>query len=281
MGPARRATVAPALVAAAAGAAGAAVGAGTAAPASPGAAPARAGGGVAAPVPDAFIELPDFLSEERSQVATAEELLALKERADFFLAIDQPDEAVHLLEAQLHEPAGKHPFVWLDLLDLCRRLGRRDDHERLRIAFQKLFATPLPPFDAPPRSSGGLEAHAGAVSRITASWPSRRVLAAIEESLFEQPAPGSIAFDLEASRELLLLHRIASELLAAPRALVSGPSFASERFPDTFLTPLPPAAAFATRAAAGPDLDGAEPGAFLADIEFELPASQPRRRDAS
>jgi pilus assembly protein FimV len=275
----RSAAASPALAAAA----GATVGVAAVAQAAPSPRPAPAGSGVTEPGSDAFIELPDFLSADHSRVPTADELLALQERTDFFLAVDQPDKAVHLLESQLHEHTGNRPFVWLDLLDLCRRLARRDDYERLRIAFQKLFATPLPAFDAATPYSGGLQAHAGALARITAAWPSRRVLKAIEESLFEEPRPGSIAFDLEASRELLLLHRIASEVLAAEReaACVAEPYLGGERFPDTFLTPLA-AAAPATRAAAAPDIDLGELGPFLADIEFDLPAAPPpSRRDAS
>ena len=206
--------------------------------------PGEAAGGVTHPEPDSgFIELPDFLSLDHSRVPTAEELLGLKERADFFLAVGQPDKAVHLLESQLHEHTGSSPFVWLDLLDLCRRLERREDYERLRVAFQKLFTARLPAFDAATPYSGGLEGHPRALSRITVLWHSPRVLKVIEESLFEEPKPGSITFDLEASRELLLLYGIASEVLgvepeAAGAAGSSETRATPERFPDTMVTPL-------------------------------------------
>jgi hypothetical protein len=170
---------------------------------------------------------------ERIRVPKAEELLDMKEKADFFLAVGQPEKAMQLLQAQLHEPVGASPYVWLDLLDLCHRLGRREEYEKVRVQFQEQFPARLPPFDGVRPGSQGLEDHPRALSRIILMWGSPRVLKMIEDSLFDDPAPDSIGFDLEASRELLLLYSIAQEHIRQQLEEM-------EPFPSTELVPMRP-----------------------------------------
>lgn len=167
----------------------------------------------------------------RSRLPSAEELLDVQEKANFFIAIGQPDQAIQMLESRLMEHLGASPFLWLDLLDLCRRLGRREDYERVRHGFQKAFAARLPPFDEAEPNLDGLERYPRALSRITLLWPGSRVLREIEKSLFEDPAPGAIMFDLEASRDLLLLYSVAHEVVSE--------SPEGQPYEKTELTPLP------------------------------------------
>ena len=143
---------------------------------------------------------------------SAEELLDVQEKANFFLAIGQPEKAIELLESRLLEHLGTSPFLWLDLLDLCRKLQRAEDYERVREQFQRHFPTRLPHFEEAHTQNGGLERYPKALSRIELLWPSTRVMQEIEKSLFEERAPGAIMFDLEASRELLLLYSIALDV---------------------------------------------------------------------
>lgn len=143
---------------------------------------------------------------------SAEELLDVQEKANFFLAIGQPEKAIELLETRLLEHLGGSPFLWLDLLDLCRKLQRGEDYERVREEFQRHFAARLPSFEEAHTQNGGLEHYPKALSRIELLWPSTRVMHEIEKSLFEERAPGAIMFDLEASRELLLLYSIALDV---------------------------------------------------------------------
>jgi pilus assembly protein FimV len=167
--------------------------------------------------PVALGPLPEFAQSEftahRAQPG-AEELIDIKQKADFFIALGQIGQAVDLLEAQIHDHLGSSPLVWLDLLDICQRFDRRDEYERFRAEFQVAFNARLPEFDAGRRVSGGLEDHPRALSRICLLWPSPRVLQVIEESLFGNPhEPSAITFDLEASRDLLLLYGIAKEVV--------------------------------------------------------------------
>lgn len=148
----------------------------------------------------------------RGRLPSAEELLDAQENANFFLAVGQPEKAIELLESRLIEHLGASPFLWMDLLDLCRKLNRRDDYERVRKEFQRAFAARLPRFEDAELNTAGLEGYPKALSRIELLWPSSKVLKEIEKSLFEDPKPGSIMFDLEASRDLLLLYSIALEV---------------------------------------------------------------------
>jgi pilus assembly protein FimV len=165
--------------------------------------------------PVALGPLPEFAeSENASRLPKAEELLDIKQRTDFFLAIGEHERAVELLEAQIHDQLGSSPVVWLDLLDICHQFGRREDYERIRAEYQATFKARLPAFDAVRDGPGGLEEHPRALSRIVLLWPSPRVLKVIEEALFEnQSTPSAVAFDLEASRDLLLLYGIAREVV--------------------------------------------------------------------
>ncbi|TFZ05142.1 hypothetical protein EZ313_00210 [Ramlibacter henchirensis] len=151
----------------------------------------------------------------RSRLPSAEELLDVQDKANFFIAVGQPEKAIELLESRLMEHLGASPFLWLDLLDLCRKLNRRDDYERVRSAFQKAFAARMPRFEDASTSTEGIERYPKALSRIALLWPTSRVLQEIEHSLFEEPAPGSIQFDLEASRDLLLLYSIALDVVTS------------------------------------------------------------------
>ncbi|TFZ03798.1 type IV pilus assembly protein FimV [Ramlibacter humi] len=148
----------------------------------------------------------------RGRLPSAEELLDVQENANFFLAVGQPEKAIELLESRLIEHLGASPFLWMDLLDLCRKLDRREDYERVRKEFQRAFAARLPRFEDAELNTAGLEGYPKALSRIELLWPSSKVLKEIEKSLFEDPKPGSIMFDLEASRDLLLLYSIALEV---------------------------------------------------------------------
>jgi len=166
--------------------------------------------------PVALGPLPEFAQSEvgNQRLPNAEELIDIKQKADFFIALGQHAQAVELLEAQIHDHLGSSPLVWLDLLDICQRFGRREDYERIRAEFQTAFVARLPAFDADRRESAGLEDHPRALSRICLLWPSPRVLQVIEESLFGNPhQPSAITFDLHASRDLLLLYSLAKEVV--------------------------------------------------------------------
>lgn len=160
------------------------------------------------------------LSVSRS-VAT-EELFDVQQQADFFVSLGEDEQAIQVLRdhlAESHEPSA---LTYLDLFHIYHRLGRRGDYESLREEFNHVFNAGAPPFDNYSQRGRGLEAYETAFSRIQALWPEPRVLDLIEQSIFRDATDSaSEVFDLEAYRELLMLHAIAKDLIqrdgAAPR----------------------------------------------------------------
>lgn len=159
------------------------------------------------------------LREEGPAAAAAramatEELFDIQQQTDFFLSLGEPEKAVEVLEGHLNESSEPSPLAFLDLLNIYHDLGRRADYEYLREEFNRQFNGGAPAFDDYSNESKGLEHYETAFSRIQALWPKRKVLEVIELSIFRDPADeeGEV-FDLEAYRELLLLHAMAKELV--------------------------------------------------------------------
>jgi hypothetical protein len=70
------------------------------------------------------------------------------------------------------------------------------------------------PYDQYGHESAGLERYSRALTRITALWRQPRVLSVLGHSLFRSTtAEGERAFELEAYRDLLMLYRVAEDLL--------------------------------------------------------------------
>lgn len=168
-----------------------------------------------------------------------EELIDVHDKADFFLSIGQPEQAVAVLEAHVHDQVETGALAWMDLLELYHRLGKRDEYERLRTEFRQHFTGQVPDYEHFDQPSASLENYSRALSRIVALWPSRKVLDVIEESIFRKPGlPGAEPFSLEAYRELVLLYHIAKDLAPEPPPPAEPASGPSSLFSDTSLQPL-------------------------------------------
>jgi hypothetical protein len=176
---------------------------------------------------------PSALGVSRS-VAT-EELFDVQQQADFFVSLGEDEQAIQVLRNHLAESHEPSPLAYLDLFKLYHRLGRREDYTQLRDEFNHVFNAGAPPFDHYTDSGRGLEAYEAAFSRIQSLWPEPRVLDLIEESIFRDATDDHVeVFDLEAYRELLLLHAIAKELITRNEALVAPRS----EFRNTSMQPL-------------------------------------------
>lgn len=158
-----------------------------------------------------------------SRSVATEELFDVQQQADFFVSLGEEEQAIQVLVNHLadsHEPS---PLAYLDLFKLYHRLDRRSDYDRLRTEFNEMFNAGAPPFEQYSDQSRGLETYETAFTRIQALWGDARVLDVIEQSIFREAGEGEgEVFDLEAYRELLLLHTIAKDIVkrqAAPDAL--------------------------------------------------------------
>lgn len=151
-----------------------------------------------------------------SRSVATEELFDIQQQADFFVSLGEDEQAIQVLVNHLadsHEPS---PLAYLDLFKLYHRLNRREDYERLRTEFNVVFNAGAPPFEHYTDQSRGLETYEAAFTRIQALWGDARVLDVIEQSIFREAGDdegGGEVFDLEAYRELLLLHAIAKEIV--------------------------------------------------------------------
>jgi hypothetical protein len=149
-----------------------------------------------------------------SRSVATEELFDVQQQADFFVSLGEDEQAIQVLKDHLLESHEPSALTYLDLFHIYHRLGRRQDYESLRDDFNHVFNAGAPPFDSYSQRGRGLEAYETAFSRIQALWPQPRVLDLIEQSIFRDATDSnSEVFDLEAYRELLMLHAIAKDLI--------------------------------------------------------------------
>jgi hypothetical protein len=168
-----------------------------------------------------------------------QELIDVADKADFFLSIGQPEQAIATLESHVHDQVETSALAWMDLLELYHRCDLRAEFERLRAEFIQRFTAEVPDFEHFNQPTSSLENYGRALSRIVALWPSRRVLNVIEESIFRKPGlPGAEAFSLEAYRELVLLYNIALDVAPPDDSLGMNLDYRPTDFPSTSLQPL-------------------------------------------
>ncbi len=142
----------------------------------------------------------------------AEELFDIQQQADFFMSLGQHSQAIDILQNHISDNVGTSALAYLDLFDIYHKIGQRDDFDALREEFNRVFNAQVPEFDSYGKDSRGLEDYESAMQRIQALWPSAKVLAVIEESIFRMPELDAKPFDLEAYRELMLLYALAKDL---------------------------------------------------------------------
>ncbi|QHE85960.1 hypothetical protein [Hydrogenophaga sp. BPS33] len=149
-----------------------------------------------------------------SRSVAAEELFDVQQQADFFVSLGEDDRAIQVLRSHIAESHEPSPLAYLDLFKLYHRLDRREAYDALRDEFNHVFNAGAPPFHRYTAQGQGLEAYESAFSRIQSLWPQPRVLDLIERSIFRDANDDQVeVFDLEAYRELLLLHAIAKDLI--------------------------------------------------------------------
>ncbi len=154
-----------------------------------------------------------------SRSVATEELFDVQQQADFFISLGENEQAIQVLKNHLAESQEPSALAYLDLFKLYHQLGRRDEYKHLREDFNRTFNAGAPQFDQYTDEGRGLEAYENAFGRIQALWPQPRVLDVIEKSIFRDPGDAETeVFDLEAYRELLLLHAIAKDVIKRENA---------------------------------------------------------------
>lgn len=140
----------------------------------------------------------------------SDELIDIRQRAEFFVSLGQTDQAVQVLEARIAQDGASCPQAYLDLLRLFHSLGLKADFKLLADDFVSLFNAQLPGFTQFDDEGLSLEAYPGVLDRLIAAWNKPNVLEIIEPMVFRDPAgDGAAAFDLAAFLDLLMLHAVA------------------------------------------------------------------------
>jgi tetratricopeptide (TPR) repeat protein len=208
-----------------------------------------------------------------------QEMLDVRQQADFFLALGQYDEAIAVLKSNINANAESNPLVYLDLIKVYHTLSQKTGFYQYRDEFNQLFTGHVPEYATFNDQGNFLDSYPDVCEHIVSLWPSTEALKYIEQCLVRTPEMDpSQGFDLEAYRELLLLHGVAKRIVSDSESELM--PFSTLKFPSVPapLAPSPVMAAakpvMSTLAPAGVDLDLSEPADNL--IEFDPPvASKP------
>jgi hypothetical protein len=147
------------------------------------------------------------------RVVAAEELFDIQEQADFFLSLDQPDQAIEVLKNHITEHVETSALAYMDLFDIYHRTKRVTEYAELREEFNNVFNAQVPEFGKYGAPSRGLEDVPEVLSNIQAVWSKpQQAQDVIEESIFRQPGQDQKPMDMLAYRELMLLYSLAKEL---------------------------------------------------------------------
>lgn len=142
---------------------------------------------------------------------TVEELFDIQQQADFFISLEQYDQAVEVLESHISENNQTSPLIYLDLLSLYHTKKMDVEYRELAGKFTRLFNSVVPPFEAFNEKTQGLEAYSPLLNHIESLWHKDGVISVIENAVFRNDSYTSEALDWEAYRELLLLHSLAKD----------------------------------------------------------------------
>lgn len=203
-----------------------------------------------------------------SRSVATEELFDVQQQSDFFVSLGEFDQAIGVLKNHINESHEPSALAYLDLFKLYHKLDRRAEYDKLRVEFNQKFNAGAPPFDQYSDASQGLESYETAFGRIQALWPQPRVLDVIENSIFRDASDGEAeVFDLEAYRELLLLHAIAKDVIKRDAGL------GSSDFQHTSIRPLKAAG---PRGALGAGAAAAAAGDRNTVPQDDIPHASPR-----
>jgi hypothetical protein len=165
--------------------------------------------------PSRMAGLRDFHSSMSGSLRSVntQEVLDVRQQAEFFMTLGQYDDAISLLENNIHDNDESNPLVYLDLLKALHTLSRKEAFDRYRGEFNAVFTGQVPVYAQFSQSGQGLEAYPELCAHIASLWPSKAALEFIEKCMVrEANAAAAVNFDLEAFRELLLLHAVLTRL---------------------------------------------------------------------
>ena len=145
-----------------------------------------------------------------------QEMLDIRQQAEFFMTLGQYDDAIALLEGHIADAPDANPAVYLDLLKIFHTLSRKEAFDRYRAEFNAIFTGQVADYKDFTKPSEGLEVYPELCAHLAKLWPSREALEFMEDCLVRKPhSAATMLFELEAFKELLMLHGVANRLVNA------------------------------------------------------------------
>lgn len=155
------------------------------------------------------------------------DLLDVRQQAEFFVSLGEHQKAIDLLTARIAQCGESSPLVCLDLLKIYHALGRESEFEFMRTEFNAWFTGLVPVFAAFGQEGRSLEHYPQILKQIIGMWPEASVLEYIENCIYHHATDtDGPTFDLQAYRDLLLLHAVAKRIVRGPDG--GGDSHAAE-----------------------------------------------------
>ena len=142
-----------------------------------------------------------------------QEMLDVRQQADFFMTLGQHEEAISLLETSISESDESNPLVYLDLLKVLHTLSRKPEFDQYRNEFNSIFTGWAPQYAVFGQPGNSLDVYPQICTEISQIWGSESALEFLEQCMIRSPEDASEHyFDLDAFRDLLLLHAIAGRI---------------------------------------------------------------------
>jgi tetratricopeptide (TPR) repeat protein len=160
----------------------------------------------------------DFSSGLNStlRAINTQEMLDTRQQAEFFVTLGQYDSAIEMLQAHIADAQDLNPLIYLDLLNIYHTLSRKEAFDQCRDEFQAIFTGRVPEYADFQRRGEALDAFPELCDHLVKLWPSREALDFIASCLVRHPdSAARMEFDLEAFKELLMLHGVAGRLVHA------------------------------------------------------------------
>ncbi len=232
----------------------------------------------------AFPIAADELGKRRRRI-DSDELIDIRQRAEFFVSLGQTDQAVQVLEARIAQDSASCPQAFLDLLALFHSLGLRSDFLQVRDDFTRIFNVQVPDFAVFDEEGRGLEDYPGTVDRLIAVWERPSVLDVIEHLLYRQDGDTAHQpFDLAGFRDLLTLYSVA-QVVRNGDSLESASAQTMPGFPELDINlselisePAEPVRGMSPSAGDGSATDPAMPAGANNLIDFDLTEIPPDKK---
>lgn len=150
------------------------------------------------------------------RAVNTQEMLDIRQQAEFFMTLGQHDDAIALLEVHVADSVELNPSIYLDLLKIFHTLSRKAEFDKYRKEFNAVFSGQVPAYADFLQVGKSLEDYPVLCEELTRMWPTREALEFLESCLVRQPrAESPVLVDLEAFKDLLLLHAVGRRLVEA------------------------------------------------------------------